>query len=285
MKRVVIEKSSAFVVHYMMWIVVSTVFIMCSQSVYAMDEALWNLPAPANTKVIWQDKPLEFNGVSAPSIRLRSQLSAEEIYNFYKEILSQRKWELSNFKDAQRNTYTFVKDGAFIYLAIFEYPEEEARDIYLVKSSANLSFCYTLKDQVLQKEVGEDLPGKDIPGVLRYPGSKRKVDFAVPGEGEFLMYEANAQPQEIAQFFRRTLKPGGWIEERQFTEESVANLPQDLKAKVAVLIFHRGNESLVINITNALEQPNLKEKFSKRSLILICKNPEQIAVTAEGGTQ
>lgn len=270
---------------YRAWVFIIVTCLVCTQYGFAMDEALWNLPAPADTKVIWQDKPLEFNGVSAPSIRLRSQLSAEEIYNFYKEILSQRKWVLSDFKDAQKNTYTFVKDSEFIYLAIFEYPQEEARDIYLVKSSANLSFCYTLKDQVFQKEVGEDLPGKDIPGLLRYPGSKRKVDFAVPGEGKFLMYEADAQPQEIAQFFRRTLKPGGWIEERQFTEESIANLPQDLKTKVAVLIFHRGDESLVINITNALEKPDLKEKFSKRSLILICKNPEQIAVTAEGGTQ
>ena len=259
--------------------------LVCVRDGFTMDEVLWNLPAPAETKVIWQDKALEFNGIAAPSIRLRSKLSAEEIHAFYKGLLLQRKWEPVDYKDAQKNTYTFTKDGEFIYLAIFEYPEEEARDIYLVKSSANLSFCYTLKDQVLQKEVGEDLPGKDIPGVLRYPGSKRKVDFAVPGEGKFLMYEANAQPQEIAQFFRRTLKPGGWIEERQFTDESVANLPQDLRAKVAVLIFHRGEESLVINITNALEKPDLKEQFSKRSLILICKNPEQIAVPAQRGRQ
>lgn len=285
MKRTTAKESLVNIVRYIAGFFVFIIFITCFQNVYAMDEALWNLPVPADTKIVWQDKPLEFNGISAPSIRLRSRLSAEEVYNFYKELLLQRKWEVSNFKDAQKNTYTFVKNGEFIYLTIFEYPEEQARDIYLVKSPANLSFCYTLKDQVFQKEVGEDLPGKDIPGVLRYPGSKRKVDFAVPGEGEFLMYEANAQPQDIVQFFRRTLTPGGWIEERQFTEESMANLPQDLKAKVAVLVFHKGDESLVINITNALEQSNLKDKLSKRSLILICKNPEQIAVAAEGGKQ
>lgn len=255
MRRIII----LLVVSY--WLLVTGIF--------AMDIDLWSLPRLPESEVIWQDKNLEVNGIVAPAMHLRSKLSTQEIIDFYKDILTKYNWQI-NEHYPKEHVLIFTQQDKFFYVVAMENGKDLPCDVYLVNSPADLAICKTLKDYFLQETVAPDTQGKDFSDLPRYPGSKRRLNVFTPFEGAALIYEAQAQPQEIAQFYRQNLKASGWKEERALTQEMFKKLARQLKGieLPAILLFYRGKDSLLINVTSV-------PKLSGRSLIIIAKNIEK----------
>lgn len=255
-------------------------------SVSGMDVDLWNLPTLTESETVWADKPLQVNGIIAPTTHLRSRLSAKEIINFYKDFFIKADWQVKEYYPDE-NAAVFTKEDKFFYVAVLENVKESPCDVYLVSSQRDLEVCKDIKDYFLQKEIADDTPGKDFSDIPRYPASKRRLNVFSPFEGAVLIYEAQAQPKEIAQFYRSQLKLSGWREERalgqRVVEKAVGALAPQLKDGIAILCFYRGNDSLLINITRVDKDYTSTEKLIQRSLIIITKNVEQELSSPEGG--
>lgn len=247
---------------------------------YAMDVDLWNLPIPPETQILWKDKDIELIGIKARATHLRSRLSPNEIIDFYQDILKERDWQLIH-KDSGHHTQivSFIKENKFFYLGLLDYPH--SCYIYLISSPQSLAICRTLNDYLLKEEIAPDVPGKDFSDIPRYPGSKRRANIFTPFAGTVLMYEVNSPPKQIAQFYRRNLKDLGWQEveglDQELVEKAMEKIAPQLKDKVAILSFWRGNDFLIVNISSLLRPENFSNRklASPRSLIIISRNIEQ----------
>ncbi len=261
-------------IFFLLW--VGMIFISPS---FALDADLANLPLPAGSKLIWKDKAMELNGIVAPTLRFQCSLPAGQIKNFYQQALAKEKWEIREAADVG-NTLLFSKKDKLLSIFIFEAGQGSTNEVYIIKSGTDIALCNLLKDSLFQPKLTPDLPGKDLPDILRYPGSKRRMNLFAPYEGALMIYEAEANPQEIVQFYRTTLNANGWQEERAISQQAEEKLPAQYKEGMAVLCFHRHNDSVVIEIFRTKEAGS--EKFSKRTLIVINRNAEQLAYPVGG---
>jgi len=240
-------------------------------NLWARDTALWGLPKLPGSQMVWEDKPIEVNDIRARGDHLRSSLSFEEILSFYEDYFSSQGWELR--RNLTENIFTFVKDNRFVFLGLQCHGERQPCDVYIVSSPTDLAICKVLEKYFLKEQMAVDVPGKDLPDVLRYPGSKRRLDILSPEIGAILVYEADAQPQDIAKFYRQALKQVGWREERALMANIVQRLSPKLK-DTAVLLFYHNEDTLLINVTRVPEKfPG--EKTKGRSFIIISKNMVQ----------
>ena len=243
---------------------------------FAMDPELHSLPQMPGSQIVWQEKNLEVNGIIAPTIHLRSSAPMEEIVRFYKEALIKNKWE---FKDnfSQQNTLAFSKNNRFFYLTVIYNGENIPADVYLVNSPSDLTLCKILKDYFLQDELIQDTPGKDIADLPRYPGSKRRLNIFAPFGGSAIIYEVDAPPEEISRFYRQNLRLSGWKEERSLMQEIMGKTLSRPIGGVFILLFYRGEDTLLINIAKVPKEMDLrgKGKLNKRSLIIITKDVDK----------
>lgn len=251
-----------------------------------MDAELWNLPQPEQSEIVWKDKPVEIMGIMASATHLRCYGLKEQIQNFYKDVLNKENWQV-NADFTNERILAFNKGEKFIYVMAADTgnPQNQSCEVFLVSSPSSLAVCNILKEYFFKKEVGPDAPGKDFSDIPRYPGSKRRLNVFVPGQVNTLMYETDAKPREIADFYQQVLKAGGWKEEGGSNEEivgalakSLRNLPKSsvaqFKENFSMLCFYKGEDSLLIHITVAPKDVLARERVSNRSMIMITKNVE-----------
>lgn len=244
------------------------ILIFNISAVYALDANLWNMPLPDSTRMVYQDKTTQINDISAQTTHLVSQLSPEELTNFYKGILLKSGWQLKEYFP-QQNISVFINGDQFFYVGIQDNGKDIARDVYLVSSPGNLALCQLLSEYFLKEEMREDVPGKDFVDIPRYPGAKRRMNISVPDQGKVLLYEAEAKPAEISQFYQKMLKMNGWqICPGLDLNRMRSSIPD--AGDMEILLFNKDNNSLVINIYS------LVEEGKKRSMITITNNAEEI---------
>ena len=148
-------------------------------------------------------------------------------------------------------------------------------DVYLVSSPVSLAICRSLEPYFLKEEIAQDAPGREPADMARYPGSKRRLAVSAYGEGSVFVYESEARPKEIAEFFRKNLQMAGWQEEAIFSRPAVQNLLNSLTDQ-GLLIFSHGDNTLIINITKAPKNfPGEEKAKAKRSFIIISRDIEK----------
>lgn len=237
-------------------------------TLYAMDVNLFNLPVPAGTEVVYQDKTAQINGISAQVTHLSSVLGAKEIFNFYQDELFKRDWQIKN-DSSQYGVLAFVKEEGYFYVGVRENGKEFPRDVYLVSSPRDLAICNMLKDYFLKEQIAEDTPGKDLPDVPRFPGAKRRMNLFAPEQGLILLYEVEAPVASIAQFYKSALKTNGWEANKLFNYNEIKSVTPGAK-DLEMLFFEKAGSNILINIFP------VEEAGKKRSLICITKNPQEL---------
>lgn len=260
-------------------LIMATICATCD----AMDNGLWNLPQIPNSQLVWKDKPLNINGIAASSTLVRYAGPREEIMEFYKDALISQGWGLqASYLEA--NTEVFTKGNRFFYVYAIPNVQDLPCDTYLISSPADILICNDLGNYFLKEELADDMPGRDLADIPRYPGSKRRVNIDTPMKGEMAMYEVEAEPKTIAQFYRQNLKANGWQEQNFLAPAVVEKLVTELKQEMAILIFLRGKDTFVINIMRMPKPPGSPQaKDSKRSIIVMVRNMDkQLNYPAEG---
>lgn len=223
--------------------------VSCALDLYALDVNLRNLPMPSETNIVWRDSPLQINGINASGTHLYSQLPVEEVLDFYKGIFLKEGWQIKDhFKD--QYVIVFIRDNRFMYVAGRSHSQEGTPcDVYLVSSYSDLAICKILTKHMENQKgmiMQEDAAGRDISDIPRYPGSKRMVSISAPEQGNILIYQTIATPQQVANFYQSHLKTSGWQLAQALKPEFLKN--RALKSEnVKVLLFQKGNETLFIN--------------------------------------
>jgi len=223
-------------------------FLPCA---FSLDSELRNLPLPSFTQLIFQDKGMELNGRQAKMTHLVSKLTLKEIGNFYRTELAQRGWEFANYL-AHLSTFAFTKDNEFVYVMVrglsIEAQEDETKDIYIVHSFQNLAICFELIEKLFTEKIAPDIEGKDMPGVPRYYNSRRRLNLFTPGGGDLVMYESEAQPGEIMDFYRDQMPDAGWELDEDLNHPFFEKNPQEFKEKMRTfpLTFQKDDESITI---------------------------------------
>lgn len=259
------------------------VLIGCVSGAYALEIDLWNLPKPEPSQVVWENRPLEVNGIYAQATHLRSSQDVEKIIKFYSDVLSIRGWQ------PQENTHfygqhilTFIKADKFFYVAVLGEPDFSS-DIYLCISPQELRICSSLASYFLQENIAPDTTGKDLSDIPRYPGSKRRVSILSAEQGAFLMYESDVAPLDIAAFYRQNLRMSGWQQHLPLAQKAVEQFVPELKDN-AILFFYKGQDTLLIHLNRAPEiNPNGGKAKAQRSFIIISKNILDEFSPKEGG--
>lgn len=236
----------------------------------ALDMDLWNLPRPADSSIVWENKPVEVIDIKASATHLRSNLSAAEANAFYNKVLSRQGWQAQpRLTDI---ISTFSKQDKFLYLGVQGHPQGIPTDIFLVASKQSLSICPILEKYFLKDNMQPDAPGKDLADVPRYPASKRRFDAFAPESGAVLIYETEDSPAAVAQYYRKILKSSGWEERRMLGLKVMQKLRAELR-NIETMFFYSGNDrQLVINVTPVPEKYPCQEKAKSRSLIIITRN-------------
>lgn len=181
----------------------------------AMDVDLWQVPMPDFCAVVYKDKPLMVNEIAARVTRLESNADKGRILEFYKDALARQGFQLREDITLPA-VYAFSKAGKFIYVGIQDNPAGIPIYIYLVSSPQELALCRILSDYFLQDEIAADAPGEDMADIVRYPGSKRRMNIFSPEGNKIIIYEARAIPQAVASFYDGQLKSTGWRKDNSF---------------------------------------------------------------------
>lgn len=241
-----------------------------AQGLLAMDVDLWQMPQFPGSSIIWREKPIEVNGAAARAMHIRCQAERKQALDFYANTLTGSGWSEERseiyFDTAIR---TFAKAGRFLHVVVLAQGyQQPLSDIYLVASQERLSFCVALSESLLKKELADDVSGKDIREAPRFPGSRRRVNVFLGNEAALAMYEANARPADIEDFFRRNFKALGFSEEGFISAERMKKIHPEMDFDaVRAMSFTDGKDTLQI-FANIIEGPGV----AKRSLIIIAKN-------------
>jgi len=251
-------------------------FILISQfaisaNSYALNTDLFNMPQPPVSTIVWDGRLLEINGIQATATHLRVEdMNVAELIDFYNSNLRQRGWQpQTDAYFTEHHVLTFIKEDKFFYVAILKPFAEAPADVYLCVSPAELRICESVSKYILKNNLVEDTPGKDIDIVPRYPVSRRRLSVIAPEEGNILLYEAEGAPADIAKFYRQNLKAYGWKEEPAIS--NAQKLVPQLKDN-PVLVFYRGEDILLINITAAPKEAEAQTGNAIRSFIIISRN-------------
>jgi hypothetical protein len=243
-------------------------FTLFALRLYALDVNLWKLPVPEQTEVVYQDKEIQLNGISAQATHLSSWLGVEELLNFYQGILTKEGWQIKdNFKN--QNILALIKEGKFFYIGVQDNGKSFPRDVYLISSAQDLAICRIIKDYFLQEKLAEDAPGKDLTDIPRFPGAKRRLNTFAPQQGLIAVYEAEAPTSSISQFYRRILEDNGWQMHPVFRPERFKGMVPEAKG-LEMLFFAKEQESLIINIFP------VEVEGKQRAIIFITKNIQDI---------
>jgi hypothetical protein len=82
----------------------------------------------------------------------------------------------------------------------------------------------------------------------------------------------------VARFYREKLRAEGWKEERalgQRAMEKVMSRVKGLNEEVAILLFYRKNDSLLINVATVPKPSCTSPNMLKRSLVIVARNMER----------
>jgi len=238
----------------------------------ATEPELWHLSSPANSEVVWQDGLMEVNGIKASATHLRTPGSSEEIFKFYQDTLTKQGWEA---KDSQtRDIKVFNKKDKFMYVMATPTLKNVPSQVYLIISPKDLALCNMFKDDFMKEPIAEDASGRDLVDLARYPASKRRLNIFTPDQGALLIYEAEATPSEVAKFYRAALKGSGWQEDPTLNEETMQKMLPKLQVKdmFAILLYHRGDDAILINVASAGKELFPGQHRGSRSLVVITKN-------------
>lgn len=235
-------------------------------SAQAMDADLWQIPALPQGNIVWVDKAAEVNNINVNYTYLTSSLRAKEIIEFYQQALLRLGWKMTNYFP-EPGIMSFQKEGRFLYVAVFGL--SEASRVYILKSASDLRVCRLLVNFFFKPEIAPDAAGKDSPDVPRYPLSRRRLNIFTQRKGDFLLYETQATPQEVGNFYRRNLGAYGWEIVPNFNPELLGRFKEAREAlkEVAILAFRRGEENLYITA-----YPMPKEIPGARTLIAVTRN-------------
>ncbi|MCX5714630.1 MAG: hypothetical protein NT033_07490 [Candidatus Omnitrophica bacterium] len=250
-------------------IIFGAFFVTCC---LAMDADLWQLPLFPEATVIWRDRPIEVNQVKATATHLRTSQPAAKVLQFYKSALEGLGWKYS--KDLTPEISTFVKDNKFVYVGIFPAQQDTPRDVYLIASPVSLTICEELRDYFLKEHIMPDTQGKDLDGVPRYPGSRRRLDILMPRQAGVVIYESDSSPRDIARFFRQEMQRAGWKEDKALSTEAVQKFNPIMK-DMQILLFNRENNRILFNITLTPKNFPPEAKAYGRTLIIIARNMEK----------
>jgi len=186
------------------------VIVFFAAGVFALDAQLWNAPLLPDAVVVWQDQPVAVSDVDARATLMRTKMTTADILDFYEKVFVSQGWKIKDVF-SESNITAFTKDNTYMYVGVRELGRDSGRDVYLVSSPGDLAICRIMAVNMAQDGlITEDVPGRDLVDVPRYPASKRMINIFSPQEGNSLMYQAQASVDEIARFYQNSLKPQGW---------------------------------------------------------------------------
>jgi hypothetical protein len=240
-------------------------FFFLARHACAENRELRNIPLPDNSEVVALDTPFQLNDRQGNLSRLRSFKKPQEIIDFYQGYFVKNGWEFVSYKEEWRTL--FLKKGdENLYVQVNDHGDALPADVYIAMSRQDLAVCPQMKDVYAQEQIAPDVLGKDFPDIMRYPGSKRRVNMFPDANKGMVVYEAQAEVAEAAAFFYNTLKAQGWDDNPAFTKGFQKQKNPDLK-DTKIMFFEKNLETVIINIYRVSES-----KGKARVLISILKN-------------
>jgi len=264
-------------------LIACVVMSLSGHNLLAMDVDLWQMQQFPGSRIIWEEKAVEVNGTLARAKHIRCPAERKQALDFYANTLKASGWSEEKseiyFDTAIR---AFTKAGRFLYIVVLSQGyQQPLSDVYLVASQERLVFCVALQQTLLKKELSPDISGKDINEAPRFPGSKRRVNVFVGNAAALVMYEANARPADIEDFFRSNFKAQGWSEDEFISAERMKKIHPEMDFDaVRVMSFRNGRNTIEI-FANIIEGPGV----AKRSIITITKNMADELRPVEAGRE
>jgi len=249
-----------------------------ASAAFAVDLNLWHMPKPEGSSIVWENERLQVNGADAFGTHIRSLQKVEEALNFYKRYFLNGGWTLKDNSAAQ-NTLVFSKAGKFIYVVGQPNAEGAACDVYVVTSDTDLDFAKTVAPSmegglILQKDVA----GKDLSEVPRYPNSRRMMSMLLPNAGAMVVYQVQAEPTEVIEFYRGAMTAAGWQLARPLRPELLSAVYPKAK-EIGFMFFEKGNENIFITTTMLSEEGMMGKRAT---VVAVVKNlQEEFAYPAE----
>lgn len=167
----------------------------------------YSLPLPRNTtKAAEQD--MNLNGIPYFIEAYQSSLSYEELTSFYKADLSKAGFILVSEESAGK-VFVFSHPQSQENLAL--YIDDKRKDLINISVSQwKGDFLKPETEQVSPgEEAKEDSPGKDLPGVPRYPESIR-ISSIEKGILKNASYRTVDEKEEVRSFYETRMPALGW---------------------------------------------------------------------------
>ena len=144
----------------------------------------------------------------------QSKASLEEIISFYKENLSRQGFILFN-EDKLNQVVIFIKPSTKENLVFhIDSIKDDLTHYSISRSKGNLLMQ---SPNELKKKVDTDAPGRDVPGIPRYPDSIRISNMENYGMIN-AVYKTPHKKEEIISFYENKMPSYGW---KRFSQESL----------------------------------------------------------------
>jgi len=176
----------------------------------------YELPLPEYTRKELQQE-VSVNNIPYTMFVYQSQLPSQEVISFYKQRLSEEGFILFS-EDKPSNVLIFSrpqsKDG--VMLRIEDRPDGST---YISVSYWKGNLCKQTKRMAALRKMGKDTPGRDIPGIPRYPGSVRVMSTEY-GLMDIAVYATTDTKQQVLSFYKSQMVSQGW---KQLQLDSLAD--------------------------------------------------------------
>jgi hypothetical protein len=245
--------------------IVLSVVLYLGGYAYAQNRELRDIPLPDNSEVVALDTPFQLNDRQGDLSRLRTYKKTQEVIDFYRNHFESNGWKYVDYKQEWRTLFLKRADEN-LYVQVTENGEKLPSDVYIAMSRQDMAVCPQMQNVYLQEQLAADVPGKDFPDIMRYPGSKRRVNMFPAANKGMVVYEAQSEVAEAAAYFNNTLKAQGWDDNPMFTQGFQKQKSVDSR-EMKIMFFEKNRDTLIINIYRASEP-----KQKTRVLISILKN-------------
>lgn len=226
--------------------------IAAGGTAWAMDLDLWQAPVPVRSKVTWKDKAIEVNGIHAQGTHLSMTGGAAQILDEFRTNLEQDGWKL---KDSfrQQHVFAFVKNGRYLYVGVRENGPQLPADVYLISSEDDLAICKVIAGFMDEGIMKKDSPGNDLPDIPRYQDSKRIISILAPESGAILVYQTEAAPGQVAQFYKGAMQQQGWKLLMDINPRWIRTMvPAAPASDVYAMVFERRKDVVVLNVNTMM---------------------------------
>lgn len=216
--------------------------LFLSQGIALADYAALPLPE-ATTKEGEQE--FKVNNIESRSEFYQSRISPREIAAFYKENLPAQGFILvSENKAINVLAFSHPRLKESLNIAIEEANEQGFASFSITRSGADL---LKAKESIVgpMSPTSNDAPGRDLPGIPRYPGAIRMTTLEQAGVTNVSYRTINTQ-SEVASFYEKEMPGRGWKRlsgvEEPAKQKAAELLGGDKRlAGSAYLLFEKGD--------------------------------------------